>query len=350
MKKTSSPFVEKKKSKIHGMGLFAKTDIPKGTRIIEYVGKKITKAESDRRYERALKRAQNGNGAKGLVYIFTLNKRFDLDGDVAWNTAGFINHSCDPNCDTENIGGHIWIIARRDIKRGEEISYNYGYDADSWYEHPCRCGSKRCVGYIMSEDRWPELKRKLGQIATARNLAGRPGKPTTSPYISVKRSKIHGTGVFAKKNIPADTVIIEYVGERITKKESDRRYQVAWDRAQKGNGEKGTVYIFTLNDKYDIDGDVPWNTAGFINHSCDPNCETDIIDDHIYIISLRPILSGEELSYNYGYDFESWQDHPCNCGAPNCVGYILDEEHWPKLKRKLKQLKSRGRRRVTVKR
>jgi SET domain-containing protein len=349
MKRTVSPLVVRKRSRIHGLGLFASSDIPRGTRVIEYAGEKITKAESDRRYQRALEKSRNGNGKKGTVYIFTLNKRQDLDGDVYWNTARYINHSCDPNCDTENIGGHIWIAANRHIKKGEEISYNYGYDVESWYEHPCRCGSRRCIGYILSEEHWPKLKRKLMQMETARRLAGKPGKPTTSPYITIRKSKIHGTGVFAGRDIPADTVIIEYVGAKITKKESDRRYQVAWEKAENSNGEKGTVYIFTLDDRYDIDGDVSWNTAGFINHSCEPNCETDIIDGHIYIISIRPILRGEELSYNYGYDFESWQDHPCRCGAPNCVGYILDESHWPRLRRKLKQLKSRGRRRVTLK-
>jgi SET domain-containing protein len=160
-------------------------------------------------------------------------------------------------------------------------------------------------------------------------------KKTTSPYIAVRKSRIHGTGVFARKNIPAGTRIIEYVGDRITKRESDRRYQIAWDRAQNGNGDEGIVYIFTLNKRHDIDGSVSWNTAKYINHSCDPNCETDILRGHIWIIATRDIRRGEEISYNYGYDFDSYEDHPCRCGSKNCVGYILAEEHWPKLKRKL---------------
>jgi SET domain-containing protein len=161
-------------------------------------------------------------------------------------------------------------------------------------------------------------------------------KKTTSPYIVVRKSKIHGTGVFARKSISAGTRIIEYVGDRITKRESDRRYQIAWDRAQNGNGNEGIVYIFTLNKRHDIDGSVSWNTAKYINHSCDPNCETDIIRGHIWIIATRDIEEGEEISYNYGYDFDSYEDHPCHCGSKNCVGYILAEEHWPKLKRKLR--------------
>ncbi len=162
-------------------------------------------------------------------------------------------------------------------------------------------------------------------------------KITISPYIVVRKSRIHGTGVFAKTDIPSGTRIIEYIGDRITKKESDRRYQAAWERAENGNGKKGIVYIFTLNKRHDIDGDVSWNTAKYINHSCDPNSETDIIRGRIWIIAIKDIRKGDEISYNYGYDFESWADHPCKCGSPKCIGYILAEDHWPRLRRKLKQ-------------
>lgn len=160
MKRTTSPYIVVRKSRIHGTGVFASTDIPAGTRVIEYVGQKITKAESDRRYDIAWKRSHYGNNAKGVVYIFTLNKRYDIDGEVWWNTARYINHSCDPNCETDIIGGHIWIIAMRDIKKGEEISYNYGYDFESYEDHPCHCGSSPCVGYILAEEYWPKLRRK----------------------------------------------------------------------------------------------------------------------------------------------------------------------------------------------
>ncbi len=159
-------------------------------------------------------------------------------------------------------------------------------------------------------------------------------KRTTSPYIIVRKSKIHGTGVFASTDIPAVTRVIEYVGEKITKAEADRRYDIAWKKSQYGTNENGVVYIFTLNKRYDIDGEVWWNTAKYINHSCDPNCDTDIIGGHIWIIAMRDIKKGEEISYNYGYDFESYEDHPCRCGSPRCIGYILAEEYWPRLRRK----------------
>jgi len=156
---------------------------------------------------------------------------------------------------------------------------------------------------------------------------------STSPYIVVKKSGIHNQGVFAKKDISEGTRIIEYIGEKVTKAESERRADIPLNRS-KENKECGAVYLFELNKRYDIDGDVPYNTARFINHSCDPNCETDVIRGHIWIIALRDIKKGEELSYNYGYGYDDYEEHECRCRADNCVGYILDEDHWPKLRRK----------------
>jgi len=158
-------------------------------------------------------------------------------------------------------------------------------------------------------------------------------KNTTSPYIRVRRSKIHGSGVFAKIDIPQGTEIIEYVGEKVTKAESDRRADIPLEKNKK-NSDFGAVYIFILNKRHDIDGNVSYNTARFINHSCDPNCEAVICRGHIWIMALRDIKKGEELTYNYGYDFDDYQDHKCLCRTARCVGYILDEEHWPKLKKR----------------
>lgn len=157
-------------------------------------------------------------------------------------------------------------------------------------------------------------------------------KKTASPYISIKRSRIHSKGVFAGKDIPKGTRIIEYVGEKITKVESDRRSNEQFEKAIQDKND-GAVYLFELNKRHDIDGNVPYNTARFINHSCCPNCETDIIRGKIWIIALRGIKKGAELTYNYGYDLNDYKDHKCNCGAPNCVGYILDEKYWKRLKR-----------------
>jgi SET domain-containing protein len=79
---------------------------------------------------------------------------------VSWNLAKYINHSCDPNCETDIIRGKIWINAIKDIKKGEELTYDYGYDMDCYEDHPCRCDSKNCVGYIVRSNlRWRVLRK-----------------------------------------------------------------------------------------------------------------------------------------------------------------------------------------------
>lgn len=141
------------RSGVHGYGLFARGPITGGTRIIEYVGERITKAEAYRREERRL--ARRVSGEDDCVYIFDLNKRHDIDGDVTWNIARRINHSCGPNCEIQVSRGHIWIVAIRDIAPGEELHYDYGFDFTNWREHPCRCGAAECVGYIVNpKQRW----------------------------------------------------------------------------------------------------------------------------------------------------------------------------------------------------
>lgn len=170
MAKAANLYIVVRGSDIHGRGVFARKNISAGTRIIEYVGEKITKAESERRAERVLHQSKQDT-TKGAVYIFTLNKRYDIDGNVAYNPARFINHACCPNCEAQLIHGHIWIVAMRDIQRGEELSYNYGYDMDSYEEHPCRCGSHGCMGYIVAEEHWPKLKAKHLQRHPKRKLS-----------------------------------------------------------------------------------------------------------------------------------------------------------------------------------
>ncbi len=171
-------------------------------------------------------------------------------------------------------------------------------------------------------------------------------KNTTSPYIVVRNSRIHGRGVFAKKNIPAGARVIEYVGERLTKAQAYKRADIPLDRHKEDDKIYGAVYIFELNKRYDIDGDVPYNTARYINHACDPNCETDIIRGRIWVIALKDIKKGEEISYNYGYDYDAYEDHRCDCRTPRCVGYILGEEHWTKLRKKLIRQKNSKKKRT----
>ena len=152
-------YCEARSSRIHNMGLFARRKIRKGTKVIEYIGEKLTKAESNRRgLEIEEKAKASGDGA---VYIFELNKKYDIDGSVDYNYARFANHSCDPNCETDCIDDHIWIIALRTIQKGEEITYDYGYDLCHFLDHLCRCGADRCPGYIVRQDQWPKLARIL---------------------------------------------------------------------------------------------------------------------------------------------------------------------------------------------
>ncbi len=160
-----------------------------------------------------------------------------------------------------------------------------------------------------------------------------------SKWVEVRDSEIHGRGVYAARDIVEDTEVIEYVGEPIDKEESERR---AW--AQMAKAEKdgdAAVYIFTLNDEWDLDGSVDWNIARLINHSCDPNCvaytEEGEDEDRIVIYALRDIEKGEELSFDYGFDLECYEDHPCRCGAVGCIGYIVSQEQWPELRDLLKQ-------------
>lgn len=161
-----------------------------------------------------------------------------------------------------------------------------------------------------------------------------------SEWCEIRGSKIHGRGLFATKDIPAGTRVIEYVGEKITKAESDRRGWAQLDKA-KATGEAG-VYIFTLNKRHDIDGDVPWNAARLINHSCETNCESEIIRGKIWILATREIKKDEELYFNYGFDLENFEDHPCLCGSERCVGFIAGEEYWKKLKKKLEKLREKA--------
>ena len=140
------------KSNIHHQGLCAARNIKMDEKVIEYIGKKIT-------HEQAEKDAKYGYD---VTYLFTLNKKYLLDGDFKFNTARLINHSCDPNCEVLDISKtKIWVTAMRDIKKGEELSYDYGFGFDSNYkDHKCRCGSKNCVGFIVREgSRW-RIKRR----------------------------------------------------------------------------------------------------------------------------------------------------------------------------------------------
>ena len=151
-----------KKSKIHASGVFATEDIKKGTRIIEYIGEKITKKEGDLRSEKRINKYLKSK-IHGSVYIFELNTKYDIDGSPFYNKARYINHSCAPNCEIEVNRGKIWIVSKKNIKQGAELSYDYGYDfdKDDYKDHECKCGSNKCVGFIVSSESRYKLKKLL---------------------------------------------------------------------------------------------------------------------------------------------------------------------------------------------
>ena len=141
------------KSNIHRKGLSAARDIKEGERIIEYKGKKITHKQAD----------ENAKYGYNITYLFTLNKKYIIDGDFKSNTARLINHSCNPNCEIlEENKPNLWVTAMRDIKKNEELSYDYGFSFDEDYKnYPCKCRSSNCVGYIVREgSRWRIKKQK----------------------------------------------------------------------------------------------------------------------------------------------------------------------------------------------
>lgn len=149
------------RSGVHGHGLFARDFIAQGERILEYVGERITKAEALRRDE--ARRARAAAGGDACVYLFETDGRHDIDGDVPWNPARRINHSCAPNCESEEERGRIWIVAKRDIAPGEELGYDYGFPLAEGRDHPCHCGAEECVGFIVHRrQRW-RIRRERAQ-------------------------------------------------------------------------------------------------------------------------------------------------------------------------------------------
>lgn len=157
-------------------------------------------------------------------------------------------------------------------------------------------------------------------------------------YIKIKKSKIHNNGIFAKKNIKKGIKIIEYIGEMVSKDEGNKRAADQYKLAKK-NKHLGSVYVFELNKKYDLDGNFKHNIARFINHSCEPNCRFTIKKNKIWIIAKKNIKKGEELNYDYGYDLEDYKSHKCRCRSDNCLGYIVAKEHRKKLKKILAKKK-----------
>jgi len=143
-------------SEIHAAGCYTTSDIPKDTYVVEYTGPRISQEEADARYD-----------GKTTTYLFGLiDPHKIIDGH---GVAMFINHSCEPNCDTAEIDGRVWIVARRNIKADEELTYDYNlYDGAEDDPAPCSCGAKNCRGTMYSLEEIRRWKREYGKEPVAR--------------------------------------------------------------------------------------------------------------------------------------------------------------------------------------
>jgi len=149
-----------------------------------------------------------------------------------------------------------------------------------------------------------------------------PTAPSRGRRIQVRRSGIHGKGVFALRPIAAGETVVEYTGK-----------VMSWKKAQKkaphNPDEPNHTFFFHVDDKHVIDGGDGGNAARWINHACGPNCEADEDDGRVYIKALRDIAPGEELNYDYGLILEGKhtkkvkKEFACHCGTPECRGTML---------------------------
>jgi hypothetical protein len=173
-----------KRSPVHGYGCFARKFIPKGTRIIEYTGERLSHKEADERYE-------DSDPNDNHTFLFIVDRKTVIDATYGGNESRYINHSCDGNCTSEIEKGRVWIDAIRDIQKGEELNYDYQIPRDK--DDPpnvddifaCRCGSPKCRGSML----WPPLKKaKKKQRAKRAKSAARAGSGANSRR-SAKKSK-----------------------------------------------------------------------------------------------------------------------------------------------------------------
>src|SRR6516165_6042249 len=157
-------------SRIHSSGCYTSCNIKRGTWIVEYTGMRLTKHQADAMYDSARR-----------TYLFGLDDGRVIDGD---GVAAFINHSCAPNCEPDEIDGRVWIIASRDIRVGEELTYDYNlYDGDIDDKAVCVCGARECRGSMYSDD---ELKKRVKMEAKRRKPKVKQ-KKSTAKSLAAKR-------------------------------------------------------------------------------------------------------------------------------------------------------------------
>lgn len=165
------------------------------------------------------------------------------------------------------------------------------------------------------------------------------------PLFEVRHSPIHGHGVFAVRRIRKGTTVVEYLGDRVSHEQADARYE---DKDPNDNH----TFLFTVNSKIVIDGGSGGNEARFINHGCDPNCESTTVEKRIFIEAIRTIQPGEELAYDYQIQRDT-DDPPnvdeifaCRCGAVACRGSMLEPRKKTRKKSRKAQRKQLRKRKV----
>lgn len=168
---SQSPAFVIKRSGIQGKGAFAVQPIAKGERLIEYVGERVSQTEAARRYD-------DGAMRRHHTFLFTISQRTCIDGNRDGNDARYFNHSCSPNCETEVVRGRVYILTRRKVREGEELTYDYNYDLDgditeaSLRTYECRCGAPSCRGTILG----PDARKRAPRGALAKLKAARAAK------------------------------------------------------------------------------------------------------------------------------------------------------------------------------
>jgi hypothetical protein len=163
----TSAWIKVRNSKIHGKGVFAAKRIPKGTRVIEYLGDRITHAEADARYD-------DHDPNDNHTFLFIVDKKTVIDAGVGGNGARFINHSCDGNCESVIEDRRVFIETTRVVEKGEELGYDYeiGREKDDPPNvdeiFACRCGSPKCRGTMLWPPKDPRKKKKANtRVKTA---------------------------------------------------------------------------------------------------------------------------------------------------------------------------------------
>lgn len=198
--------------------------------------------------------------------------------------------------------------------------------------------------------RKPDRKKKSAKPPVRAKRKASAVKPfdslAVSPLVEARNSPIHGRGVYAIAPIKKGTRIFEYLGDRITHAEADRRYEMKGD-------DDGHTFLFIASNRTVIDAGVGGNDARFINHHCKPNCETVIEGSRVFIDAIRNIQPGDELGYDYQLTWESTDEpeelalYSCRCGAKRCRGTMLDrhplDKKPPEKKAKQKTAKKKSR-------